>query len=184
VALSLSAFACSPPRQSFTMDVQDVAADLGSDLGADFRDESDGEAGDAGCNTDTCNANCMSMGYSSGGACRATDMSCQCFGSRDAGMPDGVATDGPSDAGILTCTTNDECPPTTFRNGQGCGTPGCCYPRGESDAATCGTDGPPACGCDGIWYANTCSRLATGVRLNPISAAFGAMPMSDAGGGG
>ncbi len=184
------AFACAP-RPSF---VDDVPVDTGvvptdatrdaSDAALDARD---GEGGvDGGCESISCNISCMDRGYAAGGACRATDMTCQCFGARDGGLDDVidvvdiVRVDVVRESGVITCTTNDECPPTTFCNGPGCDAPGFCYPRGENDASACGLSGPPACGCDGMWYANQCARLASGARLNPLSAACGPAPMVDA----
>lgn len=188
---ALGAIACAP-RQSF---VDDVPVDTGfvpTDVGHDGSelDARDGEGGaDGGCESLSCHDACLTRGYAAGGACRASDQTCQCFGARDGGVDDAADTveavdavryDVVNDASVITCTGNDECPPTTFCNGPGCGSPGFCYPRGEGDAATCGTVGPVACGCDGMWYANQCARLAYGVRQSPTTVPCGPAPMTDA----
>jgi hypothetical protein len=178
-AIPFAIAACNPPRQGFL----DVASDTGrADAGADIATDGDIDGDDTGaCESLECNDQCIANGYALGGACRATDMTCNCFGERDGGgddvVDDGAAmSDAPPESGVIRCTSNDGCPPTTFCSGAGCDTPGFCYPRGEMDPASCGTEGPPSCGCDGLWYANTCARLSTGVRLNPTPGACGPVP--------
>ena len=88
------------------------------------------------------------------------------------------AVDVPMESSVLGCNSNADCPGTTYCNGAGCTGHGFCSPRG--DVSACGATGPLECGCDNMWYANNCTRVAMGVRLNGDSTMCGAPP-ADAG---
>jgi hypothetical protein len=150
------------------------AAEAG-DAARDVRDVADvREAGT--CDAEACDRMCTMAGAVVG-VCR--EGACQCIGLPDVmegGMGEG-GTDGGDvaiESSITGCMTNADCPPTMFCSGSSCMGPGFCDFRRESDAAACGTEGPPSCGCDGVLYPNVCARTVAGVRQNPAGCAVDA----------
>lgn len=179
-AMIVALVSCGPPRSFVTdssdQDVHDItdvsseAMDAGMDVMLvdvrDVRDVRDArETG--GCDPAACDRSCTEMG-AAGGACRMG--MCMCFGLLDSGTGDGRATDatdGPFESSVMGCMTNADCPPTMYCSGASCTGPGFCDFRREADAAACGTEGPPSCGCDGVLYPNVCARTVAGVRQDP-----------------
>ncbi len=70
---------------------------------------------------------------------------------------------------VSDCNAEEFC---TFRD-DSCGKtwPGVC----ETKPATCPTEGPPACGCDGVVYANSCLAQQAGVDLGTSCTATAGM---------
>lgn len=78
---------------------------------------------------------------------------------------------GQPDGAVLDCVSTGECNSGAGGggggeracDGEGCGGPGLCRPRGST--ASCGGEVQSVCGCDGQSYVNACWALAASTRV-------------------